>query len=281
MVLIDLQSVLGTLGLVSSIAKPLPVVGPTLGGLIGTVGSTVNATLPAASGPLNGLLPGLVGAVNVTPDKDGTIRASDTTDDQTTTFETASSDSDPCAMSPYTPEPVYLESFAPYDANQALIYRYRQQQSVNLGSWFVQEQWMIPSLFTCAAGNKQAELDIANGWGSVDNARQVLEKHWDTWITEDDFAYMASIGESLCLAIGLLLILMVRYQHRSTAYRVLVPWPDLLSRNPIRTRSSCLCQLMGTCRPSHQLGRKVRSRYPSRSSRCSRLPKWSRSLWSI
>ena len=100
-------------------------------------------------------------------------------------------------MSPYSPpEPVYLESFPAYDANQALIYRYRQQQSVNLGSWFIQEQWMVPSLFTCAAGNKQAELDIANGWGSVDNARQVLERHWDTWITEDDFVFMSSIGES-------------------------------------------------------------------------------------
>ena len=205
MVLIDLQSVLGALGLVSSIAKPVPVVGPILGGLIGTVGGVVNSTLPAVSGPLNGLLPGLVGAVNVTPDKDGSVRASDAASNETT-FDTASTDptydaadqgGDPCAMSPYSPPaPVYLESFAPYDANQALVYRYRQQQSVNLGSWFVQEQWMVPSLFTCAAGNKQAELDIANGWGSVDNARQVLEKHWDTWITEDDFAYLASIGES-------------------------------------------------------------------------------------
>ena len=208
MVLIDLQSVLGALGLVSSIAKPLPVAGPILGGLIGTVGGVVNSTLPAATGPLNGLLPGLVGAVNVTPNKDGSVRASDSSDGETTTFDSASSSSDPsftaadqggdpCAMSPYSPpQPVYLESFAPYDANQALIYRYRQQQSVNLGSWFVQEQWMVPSLFTCAAGDKQAELDVANGWGSVDNARQVLEKHWDTWITEDDFAYFASIGKS-------------------------------------------------------------------------------------
>jgi hypothetical protein len=208
MVLIDLQSVLGALGLVSSIAKPVPVAGPILGGLIGTVGGVVNSTFPAVSGPLNGLLPGLVGAVNVTPNKDGSVRASDSADNGTTTFDSASSSDpsfnaadqggDPCAMSPYSPpSPVYLESFAPYDANQALIYRYRQQQSVNLGSWFVQEQWMVPSLFTCAAGNKQAELDIANGWGSVDNARQVLEKHWDTWITEDDFAYLASIGNSI------------------------------------------------------------------------------------
>ena len=54
---------------------------------------------------------------------------------------------------------------------------------------------MNPSLFACASGNKQAELDVANGWGSVDNARQVLERPWDEWITEKDFQYLASIGE--------------------------------------------------------------------------------------
>jgi aryl-phospho-beta-D-glucosidase BglC (GH1 family) len=62
---------------------------------------------------------------------------------------------------------------------------------------------MNPSLFTCASGNKQAEFDVASGWGSVDNARQVLERHWDEWITEKDFAYLASIGiNTIRLPIG-------------------------------------------------------------------------------
>lgn len=206
MVLIDLNKVIGSLGLVSSIAKPVPVVGPVLGGLIDTVGGIANSTAPALSGPLAGLLSaGVITASDVTSSDNSselTAASSPTTtnDDSSSVIHMMDDGSggDACAMSPYSPpEPVYLESFPPYDANQALIYRYRQQQSVNLGSWFVQEQWMVPSLFTCAAGNKQAELDIANGWGSVDNARQVLEKHWDTWITEDDFVFLSSIGESL------------------------------------------------------------------------------------
>jgi glucan 1,3-beta-glucosidase len=53
---------------------------------------------------------------------------------------------------------------------------------------------MTPSLYTCAAGKRSSELDIAQGWGSVDNARAVLEHHWDTWITQKDFEYLASIG---------------------------------------------------------------------------------------
>ncbi|WVR07557.1 hypothetical protein IAU60_004599 [Kwoniella sp. DSM 27419] len=211
MVLIDLQKVLSTLGLVSSIAKPVPLVGGLAGGLLDSAGSVINSTAGSGTGALNGLLgggTGLIAAANVVGNATYITAAamdasSNSTDnsDSTSTNNGTSGDSgtvsaaDTCAVVPYTPtSPVTLESFAPYDASKALIYRYRQQQSVNLGSWFVQEQWMNPSLFTCASGNKQAEFDVANGWGSVDNARQVLEKHWDEWITESDFQYLASIG---------------------------------------------------------------------------------------
>jgi len=53
---------------------------------------------------------------------------------------------------------------------------------------------MTPSIFECASGSKAAEIDIASGWGSVDSARAVLERHWDTFITESDFEYLAKIG---------------------------------------------------------------------------------------
>ncbi|WWD19743.1 hypothetical protein CI109_104207 [Kwoniella shandongensis] len=222
MVLIDLQKVLSTLGLVSSLAKPVPLIGSVAGGLLDSAGSVVNSTAGSGTGTLNGLLgggAGLIAAANVNGNATY-LTAATMSDDNSTTTATSSSDNnsnstfssasstddgsnqdsyasaaDACAVTPYTPpSPVLLESFAQYDANQALIYRYRQQQSVNLGSWFVQEQWMNPSLFKCASGNKQAEFDVANGWGSVDNARQVLERHWDEWITESDFQYLASIG---------------------------------------------------------------------------------------
>lgn len=63
---------------------------------------------------------------------------------------------------------------------------------------FVQEQWMEPSLYACAASPGQAEIDILNGFGSskngVGNATAWMEKHWDTWIDEDDFKQMAAKG---------------------------------------------------------------------------------------
>ncbi|KAG7092364.1 hypothetical protein E1B28_008723 [Marasmius oreades] len=70
------------------------------------------------------------------------------------------------------------------------IYRYRHQRSVNLGSWFVSEEWMVPSLFNSASGPKTAEIDVASGF----NAQSILENHWDTFITKTDFDYLASIG---------------------------------------------------------------------------------------
>ncbi|KAK0567076.1 Glucan 1,3-beta-glucosidase 3 [Tilletia horrida] len=88
--------------------------------------------------------------------------------------------------------------FAPFDPVRANIMRYRQQQGVNLGSWFAQENWMEWSLFSCAVDGKAGELDLLGGWGKsasgVANATAFLEKHWDTWIREDDFAKLAAIG---------------------------------------------------------------------------------------
>lgn len=125
--------------------------------------------------------------------------------------QTAFSDNGACNVEPYTTPNYAVTPFPPYDPIQATVYRYRQQQSVNLGSWyvvcilvstslvsssrrFVHEQWMTPSVFSCASGKRISELDIASGWGSHDNARAVLERHWDTFITQSDFQYLANIG---------------------------------------------------------------------------------------
>ncbi|PPQ98808.1 hypothetical protein CVT24_003362 [Panaeolus cyanescens] len=101
--------------------------------------------------------------------------------------------SDECQVEPYN-ETVAEQNFDAFDQSIADVYRYRQQRSVNLGSWFVHENWLTPSLFTCASEPKVSELDIAIGWGSQDSARALLERHWDTFITADDFKYLADKG---------------------------------------------------------------------------------------
>ncbi|CCL98443.1 uncharacterized protein FIBRA_00440 [Fibroporia radiculosa] len=103
-------------------------------------------------------------------------------------------DSSPCNVNFYSTPLVANQSFPPFDQAKATVYRYREQQSVNLGSWFVHENWMTPSVFACASGQQLSELDIASGWNSTTSARAVLEHHWDTFINQSDFEYLASIG---------------------------------------------------------------------------------------
>lgn len=89
-------------------------------------------------------------------------------------------------------------TFPAFDPVKATIMRYRQQQGVNLGAWFVQEGWMEGSFMSCATGTKQAEFDILDGFGTskdgLTSARAYMEQHWDTWITEDDFRNLAQMG---------------------------------------------------------------------------------------
>ncbi|OJA21032.1 hypothetical protein AZE42_05540 [Rhizopogon vesiculosus] len=73
---------------------------------------------------------------------------------------------------------------------QQHIYRYRKQRGVNLGSWFVLERWISESPFKWAIGSGQSDLDVAKG----SNAKQVLEHHWDSWITASDFEWLAARG---------------------------------------------------------------------------------------
>jgi glucan 1,3-beta-glucosidase len=63
-------------------------------------------------------------------------------------------------------------------------------RGVNLGGWLVLEKWMTPSLFAGLAATDEttwcAEL------GAAAPAR--LRAHWNTFITRDDFAWLAGTG---------------------------------------------------------------------------------------
>jgi hypothetical protein len=54
---------------------------------------------------------------------------------------------DNCIPEPYSAPPITDQEFPPFDSAKATIFRYRQQQSVNLGSWSVMNLWHIPSRF--------------------------------------------------------------------------------------------------------------------------------------
>ncbi|KAF8206460.1 glycoside hydrolase superfamily [Mycena galopus ATCC 62051] len=65
---------------------------------------------------------------------------------------------------------------------------------VFLGGWFVLEPWITPSIFSNT--NNTAIVDEYTFGGMQDpaTALSVLQNHWETWITEDDFAAIAAAG---------------------------------------------------------------------------------------
>lgn len=107
----------------------------------------------------------------------------------------------------YTPKSSLDVKFRAYNPNRGDLMRYRFQAGVNLGSWFVNEKWMVPSLFSCAYGKEKGELAILRGYGDspegIQSARSRLEAHWDTWITDEDMAQIRARGiNSVRIPIG-------------------------------------------------------------------------------
>lgn len=63
-------------------------------------------------------------------------------------------------------------------------------RGVNLGGWLVLEKWMTPSLFSGLKAVDETTFCMELG----DRLPAVLEKHWETFITEDDFRWLAERG---------------------------------------------------------------------------------------
>jgi aryl-phospho-beta-D-glucosidase BglC (GH1 family) len=62
--------------------------------------------------------------------------------------------------------------------------------SLPIGSWFTLERWITDTPFRQAAHPAASDLDVAKGT----KAKEILERHWDTWITQRDWDWMDSMG---------------------------------------------------------------------------------------
>lgn len=63
-------------------------------------------------------------------------------------------------------------------------------RGVNLGSWLLLEKWMVPSLFADLAATDETSWCVELG----ERAAERLRRHWDTFVTRDDFAWLAERG---------------------------------------------------------------------------------------
>ncbi|MFU8789185.1 MAG: glycoside hydrolase family 5 protein [Methylobacter sp.] len=63
-------------------------------------------------------------------------------------------------------------------------------RGVNLGGWLVLEKWMTPSVFEGLAAKDETSYCVELGA----KAESTLKKHWNTFITHDDFIWLADVG---------------------------------------------------------------------------------------
>ncbi len=66
----------------------------------------------------------------------------------------------------------------------------KKVRGVNLGGWLVMEKWMTPSLFDGLAATDETTWCVE--MGAAATAR--LQQHWKTFITRDDFVWLAGVG---------------------------------------------------------------------------------------
>ncbi len=64
-------------------------------------------------------------------------------------------------------------------------------RGVNLGGWLVLEKWITPSLFEGLKATDETSYCVELGEAE---ATRRLHRHWDTFITRDDFAWLARAG---------------------------------------------------------------------------------------
>ncbi|KAI8074760.1 glycoside hydrolase superfamily [Gongronella butleri] len=74
-------------------------------------------------------------------------------------------------------------------ASSSWDYWSQKAWGANLGNWLILERWMDTSTFDAGNSDAQDEWTFSS---QVSNAADLLQQHWDSWITADDFSTLAS-----------------------------------------------------------------------------------------
>lgn len=78
--------------------------------------------------------------------------------------------------------------------NTTFAYGTNPVRGVNLGGWFVLEPWITPSIFQNTNNTAIVDEYTFGQMLDADAAVAILQEHWQTWITEQDFADIAAAG---------------------------------------------------------------------------------------
>ncbi|KDR85716.1 hypothetical protein GALMADRAFT_51675 [Galerina marginata CBS 339.88] len=73
-------------------------------------------------------------------------------------------------------------------------YGAQKVRGVNLGGWLVLEPWITPSIFDNTGDSRIVDEYTFGQYQDRTKAHAAIQHHWDTWITEADFAAIAGAG---------------------------------------------------------------------------------------
>ena len=84
------------------------------------------------------------------------------------------------------------------------IYRYRYHHGVNLGSCFVLEKWITPSMYLPSADTSElAAVKAAIAKDGISHTRTQWQQHWATLLTDADLDWLSNTAH--CEFVGLVL----------------------------------------------------------------------------
>lgn len=91
---------------------------------------------------------------------------------------------------PQSTEPRHTE--VPDDTSKRIRLPSPRIRGVNLGSWLLLERWMVPELFTENGAESNDEYRFMEELG--DSKEAVMHEHYQSFITEEDFAWLGEAG---------------------------------------------------------------------------------------
>ncbi|KAL5349483.1 Glucan 1,3-beta-glucosidase 3 [Pseudogymnoascus australis] len=81
------------------------------------------------------------------------------------------------------------------------IFRYRYHHGTNLGSIFVLERWLFPSLFFGPGDSELAAVTASLSAIGLDKTKEHWQDHWDSALSDDDIQFL--VHEAKCTSIRL------------------------------------------------------------------------------
>ncbi|KFY27770.1 hypothetical protein V493_03326 [Pseudogymnoascus sp. VKM F-4281 (FW-2241)] len=88
-----------------------------------------------------------------------------------------------------------------YPVTHQDIFRYRYHHGTNLGSIFVLERWLFPSLFSGPGESELAAVTSSLSAIGLDKTRECWQNHWDSALSDDDIQFL--VHEAKCTSIRL------------------------------------------------------------------------------